>query len=113
MPGDGVRVPHADVCETADAWFIEIDVPGVAAQDLQLRFEPGQIVCEGKRESRSMNCECRCHAVEIETGTFRRAIPLPAEIDGDAIEARLELGVLQVRVPKTKRQNVSRRIEIL
>ena len=108
----GMRAPHADICETAEAWLIDIEVPGVAAENISLRFEPGQIVCEGRRESRSLSCDCRCHAVEIETGLFRRIVAIPSEIDGAEISAHLELGVLHVRVSKSVRQNISRRIEV-
>ena len=108
----GIRAPHADVCETADAFLIDIEVPGVLLENISLRFEPGQLVCEGRRESRSLSCDCRCHAVEIETGLFRRTVALPPEIDGTDISAQLELGVLHIRVPKALRQPISHRIEV-
>lgn len=107
-----LRAPHADVCETTDAIWIDFEVPGVAENDLWLRFEPGQIVIGGTRVRREVEGACRCHVVEIETGAFRRAVPLPAEVDGNAVEATLENGVLRVRVPKMKQKNESRRIPI-
>jgi HSP20 family protein len=107
------HAPHADVCETADAIWIDFEVPGVAESDLSLRFEPGQIVISGTRQRREVDGACRCHVVEIETGAFRRAVPIPTEVDGSAVEATLENGVLRVRVPKAKPKNETRRISIL
>jgi HSP20 family protein len=96
-----VRAPHADVCETDDAFYIDFDVPGISDNDLRLRFEPGALTLEGVRTRRPPENCARCIEVEIEYGTFMRRVILPRSCDEANIEAHLEQGVLRVRVPKT------------
>jgi HSP20 family protein len=46
-------------------------------------------------------------------GSFRRAVPLPAEIDEDRAEANFKNGVLSVRLPQSPQaQAKTRRIEV-
>lgn len=105
-----VRAPHADVCETDTDFCIDFDVPGMALDELQLRFEPGALILEGVRSRRTPPDMRRCIEVEIEYGAFARRVLLPNSCDGANTTAHLEHGVLRVRVPKLN--DVSHRIEI-
>ena len=41
--------------------------------------------------------------VEISYGAFRRVLPLPADADGNAIEAHYHSGILQIIVPRKRK----------
>lgn len=94
--------PRADVYESPDALLFQIEVPGMEISHLRIRFEPESLVIEGVRPQTECGPTHRCLQVETESGAFRRTFALPREVDGGAIEARLDLGILHVSVPKRK-----------
>lgn len=69
---------------TPEGTTLTVDMPGVDPDNLELTFERGTLAIVGKRDER----------------TYRYSIALGDTIDPDAIEARLDKGVLEVRAPK-------------
>ena len=68
------------LAHTNDGATITVDMPGVDPQDLELTFENGTLAIAGKRGER----------------TYRYSVALGDAIDPDAIEAKLDKGVLTV-----------------
>lgn len=79
--------PPIDVYESADAFELCADVPGLSDSDLELEFERHVLSIRGSAELE----------VPIE---YLRSIRLPDTIDVQAIDASLDHGVLSVRLPK-------------
>jgi HSP20 family molecular chaperone IbpA len=77
--------PRADIYEEGGAFTFEIEVPGLDASQLQVRFEPGQLVVEGVRPQPTCGAERRCVQVESDFGAFRRVFALPRDADAMAI----------------------------
>ena len=96
---DEGNFPRTDVTQTGDALLFILEVPGVEHDDLRLRFEPGTLTIEGRRERPRLAEPSRLLQMEIAYGTFSRSFQLPREADGASIEASYEHGLLQVRVP--------------
>jgi HSP20 family protein len=94
--------PRADISQTADAVLIQVEAPGLDEEHLRLRFEPGQLVIEGRRARPVCDPPHRCLQVEIEYGPFRRVLPLPPDIDAEGIQAQYQAGMLSIRVPRQK-----------
>ena len=86
--------------QTKDRLELRLEAPGVSAENialeiddrrLELRFEgPGSKAIEGERY----------HLRERRTKPFERSLELPYEVDVENIEARLELGILSVVLPR-------------
>jgi HSP20 family protein len=95
-------VPALNLSETADAYQIELAVPGMKAEDLNITFENGQLTISGEVKQESETSERTYHRVERRYGRFSRSVTLPATVRGDAIEARLESGVLHLALPKAE-----------
>jgi len=72
------------LAHTNDGATITVDMPGVDPQDLELTFENGTLAIAGKRGER----------------TYRYSVALGDAIDPDAIEAKLDKGVLTVYAHK-------------
>ena len=69
--------PPADVFETADGISIVIALPGVRAEQVNLRVEATELVVQTERVPRGM-LECvRIRRLEIPYGRFERRIELP------------------------------------
>lgn len=96
--GDGLYAPAVDVREDADFYTVQLEVPGIAQQNLALELLDNVLTIRGLKEQQSV--EGRYRRVERSYGRFARSITLPRAVDSDAISANLSDGVLEVRLPK-------------
>jgi HSP20 family protein len=94
--------PALDLSESAEAYFVELAVPGLRAEDLSITFENGVLTIAGEVKQASESKERNYHRVERRYGRFSRSVTLPATVRGDAIEARLDSGVLFLSIPKAE-----------
>jgi HSP20 family protein len=96
--------PPADVFETADRFVIQIELPGVDEDDVEVQADADQITVRGQRLLKpSTRPEC-FHRMERTYGPFSRAFLLSADVDPDAVTARFRDGLLQLEAPKTTRR---------
>lgn len=96
--------PRVDVYQTESEILIHVEAAGVNEQELQLHFEDGRLIVEGRRERPDLPCPQHCLQVEISYGAFRRVIVLPREIESEAIRAAFSNGLLQITVPRRQRR---------
>jgi HSP20 family protein len=91
--------PPADVYETATRLTITLELPGVDQDELEVTLFEDAIIVQGERH---LACETggRYHAAEIRQGPFRLEALLPKPVDGDAVEAHYDRGLLTIRLPK-------------
>lgn len=111
---DLMRTPSADVVETDNEVRVDLELPGMRAEDIEVDLESNVLTISGhKREEREeREDEGRTwHLSERRYGRFSRSFVLPREVEQDRIEARFHHGVLHVTVPKSERAR-RRRIEV-
>ena len=99
LPGE--CSPPLDVVETADALEIVVDLPGVAAEDVQVVFGGGTLVIGGRKLP--PGCEHReaaFHLVERGFGRFARAVRVTGAFDAGRARATLNGGELRVVLPR-------------
>lgn len=102
--GEPVRTawaPVADVRETAEAYVIELELPGVDPAAVEVTAERGLLTIRGeKRGTLADGQPMRVHLNERVHGRFGRTFRLPKGFDEAAITAEFDHGVLRVRLPK-------------
>ncbi|WP_262384877.1 Hsp20/alpha crystallin family protein, partial [Actinoplanes teichomyceticus] len=108
LGGGGWRSP-ADLTETFEAYVIELDVPGLRADDLTIESSGAELRVRGGTAGRPRGGWSRGRTRRI--GRFAYRISLPADADPDRITAELADGVLTIRVAKRDTAG-PRRIEI-
>ena len=101
--------PLADVEETEDAWSIEIDLPGVAREDIDIQLNDRELTVSGEVKEKERAGILRRRTRRV--GQFHYSVTLPGDVDPDNVTASLSEGVLTVRVPKAQ-QAKPRRIAI-
>jgi HSP20 family protein len=109
--GGRAFMPDLEVRETKDAFQICADLPGVREQDVEVNVSGNRLTISGKREEEQREEGDRFYAYERSYGSFSRSFTLPEGVNADQIEARLENGVLEVRIPKAVEQQ-SKRIPV-
>lgn len=109
VTGGAVLAPLADVSETDEAYEIEVDVPGVKRDDINIEMADRELVISGEFKERERTGVLRRSTRR--TGRFEYRAVLPGEINAEGVEATLSEGVLSVKVPKAQAVK-PRRIEI-
>ncbi|MCX7620853.1 MAG: Hsp20/alpha crystallin family protein [Acidimicrobiales bacterium] len=102
-------VPVADVEETDDTYVVEIELPGVKREDIKVEITGRRVSVDGERKEKERTGVLRRR--ERTVGRFHYEVTLPGEVDEGKAEARLDEGVLQIRLPKPESVK-PRRIEI-
>lgn len=99
--------PPTDVIEFDDRMELRIDLPGVATDALEVKFEENALSIAARRT------DSRPDLLHQEFGPvgYRRAFTLPEGYDAARIEATLDRGVLTLTLPKADEVR-PRRIEV-
>jgi HSP20 family protein len=95
--------PPADVLVTDAEVRIEMDVPGVSAENLEIELENDVLTIRGERPSpygEQDQGEPAARRIERPFGRFERTLRVPRGLDPNAIEAELHNGVLTLRIPR-------------
>ena len=103
--------PPVDLYETAAAFVLMAELPGLSRDQIDLQAEARLVVIRGHRSSRPAGAEVSCeqyHRVERGHGHFSRAFTLPEAIDVEAITAELRDGILTVTLPKVNDRSTRR-----
>jgi HSP20 family protein len=93
--------PRVDIYETDNELTLYADVPGVAPDDVDLRYEGGELILHGRVKPRHRDEDFVLQ--EYEEGDFYRAFSIHESIDAGKIEAECKNGVLTVHLPKVER----------
>ena len=91
-----VHVP-LDVKVKDDVYTLELIVPGLSPQDVEIEIVENTVKVEG--EFPAADEEARYLRQERPSGSFRRMVRLPKLLDVDSSEAKLEDGILRLSVP--------------
>lgn len=89
-----------DVAETGKAVTVKAELPGVEVADVTVSLDGAALVIEAEKKTESEEKDKNWHRVERSYGSLKRVIPLGFEPDADAIEAKLDKGVLTVTAPR-------------
>lgn len=90
--------PLADVEETDEAYLVELELPGVAKDDIEIYISEGRLTVSGERRERQRVGILRHRTRSV--GRFHYEVLLPGPVDEGGVSADLDSGVLTVRVPK-------------
>lgn len=102
--------PRVDIFENDAEFLVVTDVPGVAKDALEVRFEEGELRLEARRAP-SPQADAQRLAEEYRVVDYRRAFAMPEGVDAERIEAELSNGVLTLHLPKAAAKR-PRRIDI-
>jgi HSP20 family protein len=108
----GSWVPLADVYETPDAYFVELELPGLDREDVEIQIHGDELVVRGVRRPPPGGRPDVFHRLERRNGPFARAFRFAEEVDPDRVSAEFRDGLLRLVVPKTQPRPVSRVVRV-
>ena len=97
---DGGWLPAADVSETDAAYVVEIELPGVRREDVDVELDGNELVVTGEVKETKREGLMRRRTRRV--GNFEYRVTLPGDLRADDVEASLAHGVLTVHVPKAQ-----------
>lgn len=104
QPGDETGhswMPNMDIIDGAESLTVLVELPGVAAEDLELQADGGDIVIRGeKKQTFASGDETRFHCLERGYGRFQRVVSLNYPVNTHRAVAELRSGVLRLVFPK-------------
>ena len=86
--------------ETESEIRVRFEVAGVRGEDLKVNVEGSVLRLRGVRRTPPSEAIERLQQMEISFGPFERELTIEASFDPDTVRARLEDGLLDVRIPK-------------
>jgi HSP20 family protein len=93
--------PRVDIYETTEELLFCCDLPGVKPQDVELRFENGELSLYGKVYPRPQPAGYLLE--EYGVGNFYRSFTVSTEVNPDKIAAEYKYGVLTIHLPKAEK----------
>lgn len=100
-------MPQAMVWTHDSDLLFAVDIPGVLASDIEVRVEPAAITVRGLRRPPWAHPPKSVAFSDVALGTFARSFPLAVRIAPDHVSARLDDGVLTVRLHASTRAEPS------
>jgi HSP20 family protein len=97
--------PQMDVAEKKDAYEIQMNLPGIAKEEVTITVKNGSLTISGEKKSTFTEESEVMHFSEIHFGKFSRSIQLPENIDADSIEGTMKDGVLSIHIPKVEKED--------
>jgi HSP20 family protein len=103
--------PAVDVVEKDGAYLLKAEVPGLSPEDIDLQVESNVLTLKGERKYENEEERGGYRRVERSYGTFSRSFVLPEGTNVDAIDAKVEHGILTVTIPKVVTAS-ARKVEV-
>ncbi|HLA79499.1 MAG TPA: Hsp20/alpha crystallin family protein [Vicinamibacteria bacterium] len=94
--------PTADAYETADGFVLQVELPGIQPDDVDLQVDGDQVLLRGERRPTVTGRPERFHRMERPYGHFSRAFRLPQDVDPEGVQARIDDGLLTITLPKAR-----------
>ena len=104
--GVNAFVPTVNTREDDKAYIVEVDLPGIDKKDIKVNIDPENrtLTISGERKFKDEVKKEDYYKIESSYGKFMRTFSLPENVDVDKIDAKNENGVLNITIPKVKKE---------
>jgi HSP20 family protein len=98
--GPAAWAPLADVTETDDAFKVEVELPGVKPEDVDVEVNGQELLVTGEIKEKEREGTVRSNTRR--TGQFEYRMLLTGEVDTENVEATMSDGVLSITAHKAE-----------
>lgn len=99
---DKLSMP-VEITDKKDEYDVRAELPGVKKEDLDIDLNENYLTIRAKKEEEHTEDEKHYKKSEFKYGEFSRSVYLPQDVDFDKIDAKLEHGVLKIKIPKLEK----------
>lgn len=104
-------VPAMDVVETGGHYIVRADLPGLSDENVNIQLQDNVLTISGERKTEPDTQQEGYYRLERAFGGFSRSLTLPDGVDPDTVQAHIDRGVLEIRIPKPE-QKKPRQVQI-
>lgn len=110
----GITLPKVNIKETADAFMVEMAVPGLKKSDLQIDIDNQVLSISTETKEENEHEEENYTRREFGYSSFKRTFTLPESVNDEKINASYKEGILSILMPKKEeaKQKPARSIKI-
>lgn len=107
------KLMKTDVLEEENGYTLEVEMPGVKKENINLELNNGYLTIEAKQNSESDEKDKKGGYIRRERyyGSSARSFYV-GDIKEEDIQASLDSGILKIFIPKEKKEEIKKRIEI-
>ena len=98
----------ADVYEDQDKIVVEMHLPGIDPDKVNIDVDENYLRISGSREESEEKKEKNFFKKEIRRGSFERGIPRPCAVESEKAQAECKEGALKVILPKKQGKQPSK-----
>ena len=92
--------PSLDIKDNADNYTINVEIPGVVSDDVDIRVDGNTLTISGEKKQEEKDEKENYHCIERRYGAFERTLTLPQDANVDNIDAKFKDGVLTVSIQR-------------
>jgi HSP20 family protein len=105
--------PRSDASALEDFYEINVELPGVKTEDVDVSIEDNSLVVRGEKRFEHEETGRTYFFSEREYGAFQRTFRLPPDVDSDKIDAEFRDGILRLKIAKRASSQVAgRKIDV-
>lgn len=101
-------IPAVNVHEDENAFRMEVASPGMEKSDFKINVNDNVLLISAEKKSEKKEEEKNFTRREFNYTSFRRSFALPENVDQDNIKAEYNNGILNVTIPKLKKEQVQK-----
>jgi HSP20 family protein len=99
--------PPVNIHDTANAYHLELSVPGRAKEDFKINVENGLLTISFEKKEETKQEDHKTIRREFSYRNFKRSFNLDDSIDANNIQAKYENGLLKLLIPKKEQEKTS------
>ncbi|MBS1668441.1 MAG: Hsp20/alpha crystallin family protein [Bacteroidetes bacterium] len=102
-----LNFPPVNIHETADAYHVEMNVPGLGKEDLKVNVENGLLNISFEKKEEEKKEGYKTIRREFGFRSFKRSFSLDENVDASQVQAKYENGLLKLLLPKKEQEKPS------
>jgi HSP20 family protein len=109
---EGAFAPRVSLYESSEAYWVRMEVPGIASDKIELTLERDELTVKGEKIRETLEEGMRWLRNERPYGTFERTFRFTTPIAIDGVVAETRDGILTIRVAKAP-ESLPRKINVI
>ncbi len=110
--GSKVFTPPVDIKEEGDNLVVTADLPGINKEDIEINLKEDMLEISAKSGKEKETEEEEYIRRERSYTRFYRAVRLPTSVKEEGSTAKIENGVLTIKLPKMQMEEPAKKIQI-
>jgi HSP20 family protein len=101
-------MPAVNITENKDSYNVALAAPGLKKDDFRIDLEGNMLTISSEKEEKKEEKDEKYSRMEYSYASFSRSFSLPDDVKQEAIDARYQDGVLQIKLPRKENgKNIS------